>query len=439
MDINVTLKSATQCALIGGVTSMEGRALLQELTSKSTNDVPFIFGISRRTSPELQEFVSDRVQLAQLDLLDGASIESFKNQHQSSLQKITVAYYVVYKEYGDELKNTELNSQLFKRWLDLVIQVCPKLKHVNLQTSIMYYGADVAPFKTPACEFDPRTSKQNYYHVQEDYLKQVCSGRNISYTILRPSDVIGYAPGKKMLLGGTIAVYATLCKVLGRKLIFPGPVEYWNAVVTNCDSNLLARGHVYLSLVNEASNKAFNISNGDVFRWKYLWPVIAAYFGVEYDGPQTDPHDSSKHLTLTNILNSMDAQGQWNRIATDNGLVVTNLSELITPGFVDLLFSRKWDVFADIVTSRIMGFKEFICTELSYIRLFDMMKERNYIPKTLPTTTLKYSTNVKDVEKMFGTISDVELGAIKLFGVSEGARVAAGGGPSVPISIAKEE
>lgn len=41
------------------------------------------------------------------------------------------------------------------------------------------------------------------------------------------------------------------------------------------------------AVVLNARNEDFNVVNGDVFRWKWMWPRIAEYFDIEaipFDG-----------------------------------------------------------------------------------------------------------------------------------------------------------
>jgi hypothetical protein len=340
---------------------------------------------------------------------------------------------------GDEKKNEEVNGRAFTTFINLVQEMCPNIKHINLQTGNKYYGAHLGPFKTPACEFDPRPTGPNFYFLQEDTLKKVCASKGITYCILRPSDVIGFSTGKQMMLGCSIALYGSLCKLLGKKMIFPGSEEYWNAIVDNTDSNLLARAHVHCSLTNECGNKIFNVSNGEVFRWKYIWPLLASYFGVEWEGPQKDPNNPNVHLTLTKILDMMDAHKAWNNNANEAGLREKDLSNLITPQFVDSLFSRKWDVFSNTALIRMFGFKDFIPTELSYFRLFDQLKEHNVIPKTLPQTPLKYTTNINELCNMIDLAEKIEVSVIKRLGAGEGSRIGRGVEAGVPLQVEKEE
>jgi nucleoside-diphosphate-sugar epimerase len=63
--------------------------------------------------------------------------------------------------------------------------------------------------------------------------------------------------------------------------IFPGSREQWNALTNVTDARILAQQIAWAATTPAAHRQAYNISNGDLFRWRWLWPQIAAYFGVE--------------------------------------------------------------------------------------------------------------------------------------------------------------
>jgi nucleoside-diphosphate-sugar epimerase len=428
MNISTTLKSGPQCCLIAGVTGLEGRSLLSYLVSRPTSEIPLILGLSRQSPTDLNAHASDRVKFAQLDLFKDETITAFKQNHKDVLNRITIVYFVVNNETGDETKNVQVNGKLFQVFLDLVVECCPQLQQVNLQTGVKYYGSHVMPFKTPARETDPRFSGPNYYFVQEDYLIEKCKSCNgkFTYCILRPSEIIGFSLDKYMMMGCSIAFYAYLCKVMNKKFIFPGSVEYWNALVECTDSNLLARAHLYTSLTNECGNKAFNVNNGDLFRWKYMWPIIAGYFGIDWEGPQQDPKNPNIHLTWGRILEDLKPDNVWKDVAAKEGLKENNFSALLSPVFMDELFSRKWDVVLNASLIRLLGFKEYIPTEESFFRLFDQLKEHKYLPQDLPSMGLRYTTNIEEIQQILCRIKDIEISVGKLCGVGEGVRTGLG-------------
>ena len=87
-----------------------------------------------------------------------------------------------------------------------------------------------------------------------------------------------------MNMGQTLAVYAALCRESGEPFIFPGSHEQWNALTDVTDARMLAQQLAWAATTPAAQGRAYNISNGDLFRWRWLWPQIAAHFGVQWQG-----------------------------------------------------------------------------------------------------------------------------------------------------------
>src|SRR5207247_2028499 len=88
-------------------------------------------------------------------------------------------------------------------------------------------------------------------------------------------------------MGVTLAVYAAICRETGRGFQYPGSRAQWEAVTDVTDAALLADHLVWAATTPSAANQALNIVNGDVFRWRRLWPRLAAALDVEavpFDG-----------------------------------------------------------------------------------------------------------------------------------------------------------
>ena len=49
---------------------------------------------------------------------------------------------------------------------------------------------------------------------------------------------------------------------------FPGSDFAWNAVNDVTDVDLLSQASIYVSTHQQCENQAYNINNGDLFRWK---------------------------------------------------------------------------------------------------------------------------------------------------------------------------
>ena len=79
----------------------------------------------------------------------------------------------------------------------------------------------------------------------------------------------------------TAASPSTEARIRPRPFVFPGSAQQWNGLTDVTDARVLAK-HVEWAATSEACrNQPFNIVNGDVFRWRWLWPKLAADFGIE--------------------------------------------------------------------------------------------------------------------------------------------------------------
>jgi hypothetical protein len=77
-----------------------------------------------------------------------------------------------------------------------------------------------------------------------------------------------------------------LCQALGRPFAFPGTEACFKALFNVIDADLMARAAIWCSTTPACGNEAFNVNNGDVFRWCELWPRLAECFELKGAGPQ---------------------------------------------------------------------------------------------------------------------------------------------------------
>ena len=178
---------------------------------------------------------------------------------------------------------------MLRNLLTVLERNAPGLKHVTLYQGGKAYGADLRPFKTPAREDDPRLMGPNFYYDQEDFLRSLQTGKGWNFSILRPEAVCGYAVGNPMNLAMVIAVYAAISKELGLPLRFPGPEAAYRALYQVTSADILARAADWAGETAGAANEIFNITNGDYFRWQFMWPRIADAFGMEVAEPVPMP------------------------------------------------------------------------------------------------------------------------------------------------------
>lgn len=314
------------------------------------------------------------IKLVYLDLLnDTDSKEKISNN--ADIARATHLFYAAYREQKDEESQIKVNMKMFKNCLENVNSVAKSLEKVVLYTGAKYYGVHLGPYKTPASEDDPRLSVPNFYYNQEDFLKDFQLGKQWTWNVVRPNEIIGYSKGF-MNIGVTLAVYATLCKELHLKFKFPGTVKSWEVINDASDSKLIAQMVDWLSTTSNKSvhNEAFNIVNGDLYRWKFLFPKLAEYFGLEVEGPK-----EGETFKLSEYLKG--AEESWEQIVVKYELKHNKLQEITTLGFVELWMGKEYDALEDMNKAREAGWIGWRNTVKSYYQLFDELKELKVIPK----------------------------------------------------------
>jgi nucleoside-diphosphate-sugar epimerase len=261
------------------------------------------------------------------------------------------------------------DTDLFRNAMDAVLPNVPKLEHVCLMQGSKYYGRHLGPFKTPAREDDARHMPPNFYYTQQDYLMKLASGQSWSWSCARPHIVCGYAR-TDLNLTKPIAVYATISKELGLPLRFPGNPGAYRALHCASDVELLARAMVWMSTTPACGGEAFNVVNGDYFRWENMWPKIADYFGMEC-GPV-------QQIDLELMM--ADKEPLWNEIVRKHGLHPTPWAETAHWGYANYAFAPWWDVMLESLKMRTFGFHDYVDSEEMFVRIFDNFRRERFIP-----------------------------------------------------------
>ena len=197
-------------------------------------------------------------------------------------------------------------------------------------------------------EEQPRLDLPNFYYAQEDEVFTAAKRDGFTWTIQRPHTVIGKAIGNAMNMGSTLAVYASICKETGRKFRWPGSEGQWNGICDVTDARVLAKHLVWAANSVAAQNEAFNVANGDFFRWSWLWPRIANWFGVGWIGWEGEVHPLVAEMS--------DAPEIWAKMVTAYGLKEANLERLSSAWHTDLDLGRPIEVMTDMTKSREAGF-----------------------------------------------------------------------------------
>jgi nucleoside-diphosphate-sugar epimerase len=177
----------------------------------------------------------------------------------------------------------EQNLTMLRNLFEPLAGAARNLEHVTLLQGTKAYGAHLGPIPVPARERAERHKHDNFYWLQEDYLRTKQAGARWHWTILRPQIVMGEAIGGNLNLIPAIGVYAALRREAGLALPFPGAME---SVFEMVDTDLLARSMEWAAGSPNCRNEIFNITNGDVASWEDLWPTIADAFGMKTSPPE---------------------------------------------------------------------------------------------------------------------------------------------------------
>ncbi|AZA83609.1 NAD-dependent dehydratase [Chryseobacterium lactis] len=351
-------------ALVVGATGITGSNLAEELIAQGFTT----YGLSRNPKDNISNLIP-----VQADLLDEENLTQ-------ALQGIspTHIYFTTWMRTGTEEENIRVNSALVRNLLN-VLSAKKSVKHVALVTGLKHY---LGPFEayvkegilpeTPVREEHPRLSLPNFYYAQEDEVYKASERDGFTWSIHRPHTVVGYAVGNLMNIGTTLAVYASISKETARKFIWPGSEAQWNGISDVTDAKILAKQLLWASNTESAKNQAFNITNGDVFRWKWLWERLANWFGIEAEGFNGTVRPLEKELE--------NDQQIWQNIARKYNLKESNLNHLASAWHTDLDLGRPLEVMCDMSKSRKLGFTAYSNTEDSFIEVFERLRRENIIP-----------------------------------------------------------
>jgi nucleoside-diphosphate-sugar epimerase len=348
-----------ETALVVGANGIIGRNMTSYLESTGNWQV-----IVTSHAPLSYESEATYVQL---DLSVPDSIVAQRDR----LKEVTHVFFAAYVERPTLAEQTARNLELMENLVLGLEEVAPGFRHLTFIQGGKAYGAHLGIYKTPAKETDHRHFPPNFYYSQEDFLRRQSAGKAWSWTALRPDIVIGIAIGNPMNLGTLIAVYASMCKELGVPMRFPGAKKAYEVLVNVTDAELLAKGMEFVSLHATCSEEIFNITNGDIFRWKHIWPRIGEYFGVDVDEPQT--------FSLATYM--ADKAELWAEMCGKFGLGSYPFDKLVQWPFGDFIFNTVNDAFFDVNKLRRFGFQDMHLDSFeSFKRVFDQLKAHKVIP-----------------------------------------------------------
>jgi nucleoside-diphosphate-sugar epimerase len=286
-------------------------------------------------------------------------------------------FITTWARQDSEAENIRVNGAMVRHLLDVVPRPAGP-RHVALVTGLKHYlgpfeayGKGTLP-QTPFREEQGRLNVENFYYAQEDELFAAAARDGFTWSVHRPHTVIGKAVGNAMNMGTTLAVYATLCRETGRPFTFPGSAAQWNGLTDMTDARQLAKHLLWAATTPVAADQAFNVVNGDVFRWSWMWGRIADWFGLQ----------AASFDAIVRPLEAAMAQDApvWRQIAEREGLAEPDLDRLVSPWHTDADLGRPIEVVTDMSKSRRLGFRDYQPTDDAFFDLFADLRADRLIP-----------------------------------------------------------
>ena len=355
--------------LVAGASGLVGFAAVRHFASLDEWEV---VGVSRRIPDGLEG-----ATLLSVDLQDQARCTEVFSQ----MPDVThLVYTALYEKPGvvqgwREQDQMQTNLRMLENLFEPLKGAATQLQHVSLLQGTKAYGAHIEPFPAPARERWPRHQHENFYFLQEDYLRAQQQGKDWSWSIFRPQLIFGEALKGNLNVLPAICVYAALHKEAGLPLSFPGGPAY---VFEAVDADLLARSLAWAATSPHARNETFNSTNGDVFVWQNVWPTIADALGMEVGPPEP--------LCLTQEMPKRDAE--WAAIVDKYNLKAPRkMLDFVGGSFelTDLSFAYGASeppppIIVSTIKIRQAGFHECLDTEDMFRDLIKRYQDLGWIP-----------------------------------------------------------
>ncbi len=349
-------------ALVVGATGISGAAVVDQLLDAGWP----VTGLARRPGPERPGLRWVSADLTSADALASALADA----------RPTHVYFTAWLRQETEAENIAVNSRMVR---DLLAALRPApLAHVALVTGMKHY---LGPFEaygqgampdTPFHEDEPRLEAPNFYYAQEDELFAAAAAAGFTWSVHRSHTVLGHAVGNAMNMALTLAAQAAICRHTGRPVVFPGSETQWNGLTDVTDATVLAEQMIWASTSPAGADEAFNVVNGDVFRWRWMWPRLAEHLGVEPVGFSDAPRPLEQQMA--------DAGPVWAEVVARHGLVEPDLARVASWWHTDADLGRDIEVVTDVSKSRLAGFTTHHRTLDSFRALFDRYVDDRLVP-----------------------------------------------------------
>ena len=352
--------------IVAGASGVVGRAVIEHHMTLGQA----VVGISRRAPADLPA-----APFQTLDLLDTTACAAIAAEHCDATHLVYAALYEKPRLIAGwrEHDQMQTNLTMLQNLLAPLGQTA-NIEHVTLLQGTKAYGAHVEPMRIPGREASPRHAHENFYWLQEDYLREWCADQGSSFTIWRPQIIFGHALHAPMNLLAAIGVFAALQWAKREPLFYPGgPAGVTEAI----DANLLARAITFGQTATACRGETYNVTNGDVCRWPDLFPALAKMLDMPFDAV-------ARPTALTHLY---DAELAWTDVVAQHELQPLTIRELVGDSFhyADALFNVRGHptpppALLSTIKLRQAGFGECIDTEAMFEHWFGELRRLRILP-----------------------------------------------------------
>jgi nucleoside-diphosphate-sugar epimerase len=360
-------KDGPKKVLITGASGLLGVAAIEKFLAAGWE----VVGVSRR-KPELPS--GRNIDFLSVDLRD-------QEKTRAAFEPLTDVTHIAYTALHEKPElvagwsskdQIDTNNAMLRNVVEPIVRTASNFQHVSILQGTKVYGVHLHPIPIPARERDARKDHPNFFFDQEAYVGEMGAKHGFNYTALRPQLITGPTPGALNVLPA-IGVYAAIRRERGEPFGFPGgPSFVWEAA----DADLVADVAVWAAQSPQAANEAFNITNGDVFEWRNVWPGIAETLGAKA-GPDT-PMSVTAYIAENADI--------WDKIVAKYGLRSRSLRELVGQGDQHADFAFAYGApagpraFVSTVKLRQAGFTKTIDTEVSFRNALQSLIDRKLLP-----------------------------------------------------------
>jgi nucleoside-diphosphate-sugar epimerase len=332
-----------------------------------------VVGLARRPALEPVPGVHHR----RVDLTDATATR--QTIAEAALDISHVVYAAVQEDPGlyggwSSVEHLERNLSMLRNTIEPLLDLGAPLQHVTLLQGTKAYGVHLGPRPVPSKEHRPRDEHLNFYFAQEDWLRSRRDGAPWAITVLRPQIVFGTALGSAMNPVAAIGAWGSICRELGRPLCFPGGPPH---VSEGVDADLVARVARWAATSAAAHDETFNVTNGDVFTWRDVWPTIAA--ALEVDVGPDEPG------SLAALLR--EHRDTWREIVDRHRLraphdidAFVGQSAIYADGLMAGHRDPRMPVLVSTIKLRQAGFADCCDTEAMMARHLSDLRRRRFLP-----------------------------------------------------------